>query len=180
MASSLFVDMAELRKLYVDQLKSIPEISADMNISQSTVRARLKDAMILRSREDGIRNAAKQGKLGGGMRGTTRTFSQQWKNNMAMSARRRGENTAKGTSRKPSGYIAHTRGANKDRSVHVVAVEESIGRRLYWNEVVHHIDHNRSNNQSSNLKLMTRSEHARLHAIENAPKRKRDANGKFE
>jgi len=33
-------------------------------------------------------------------------------------------------------------------------------------EVVHHIDHNRSNNELNNLQLMTRSEHTRLHRLE--------------
>lgn len=41
-----------------------------------------------------------------------------------------------------------------------------IGRKLTEDECVHHIDRNRSNNDLSNLMLLTHSEHARLHAVE--------------
>lgn len=43
---------------------------------------------------------------------------------------------------------------------------ESIGRALHPDECVHHIDRNKTNNDLSNLQLMTISEHAKLHAIE--------------
>lgn len=38
-----------------------------------------------------------------------------------------------------------------------------LGRDLYPNEVVHHIDGDIHNNKPSNLQVMTRSEHTRLH-----------------
>ncbi len=41
-------------------------------------------------------------------------------------------------------------------------MEEHLGRKLAQNEVVHHIDGDGFNNDISNLKLMTASEHARL------------------
>ena len=68
---------------------------------------------------------------------------------------------------------------NKYRSVHVVAMEKNIGRKLNSNEVVHHIDGNKSNNDLSNLALMTRSEHARLHAIEANKTRRRNKRGQY-
>lgn len=46
---------------------------------------------------------------------------------------------------------------------HIYIMEQHIGRRLTKDEVVHHIDFNRSNNCIENLQLMTRSEHSRLH-----------------
>lgn len=46
---------------------------------------------------------------------------------------------------------------------HVLVMEKHIGRKLNANEVVHHIDHDRGNNDISNLQLMTKSEHSRLH-----------------
>lgn len=49
---------------------------------------------------------------------------------------------------------------------HVYVMCQSIGRKLESNECVHHIDHNRANNDISNLMLMTNSEHAKLHAEE--------------
>ena len=77
-----------------------------------------------------------------------------------------GQENGTGFSVKPSGYIEHTRGEHKGRSVHVVIMEERIGRRLADDEVVHHIDGDRSNNNINNLALMTRSGHARLHRRE--------------
>lgn len=46
---------------------------------------------------------------------------------------------------------------------HIYIMEQAIGRKLKKNEVVHHIDFNRSNNDISNLQLMTRAEHSALH-----------------
>lgn len=78
-----------------------------------------------------------------------------------------------------SGYIEITKGENKGRLEHVLVMERKIGRRLYSNECVHHIDHNKKNNHISNLELMTKSEHARHHALHNNENRKRDEAGRY-
>ena len=64
--------------------------------------------------------------------------------------------------------------SNRDGMVmeHRLVMENHIGRRLLKNEVVHHIDHNRSNNDISNLILMTFEEHAGLHMKERQEKRR--------
>jgi hypothetical protein len=49
---------------------------------------------------------------------------------------------------------------------HIVVAEGAIGRSLRIDEVVHHLDHNRQNNEPSNLKVMTHSEHSSLHSNE--------------
>lgn len=77
-----------------------------------------------------------------------------------------GEAESVGFSVKPNGYIEHTRGEHKGRSVHVVRMEERIGRRLLDDEVVHHIDGDKTNNNMNNLALMTRPAHTRLHRRE--------------
>lgn len=46
---------------------------------------------------------------------------------------------------------------------HRYIIEQHIGRKLKRNEVVHHIDGNKLNNDLSNLQLMTLEEHSRLH-----------------
>lgn len=46
---------------------------------------------------------------------------------------------------------------------HVYIMEQHLGRRLKKNEVVHHKDFSRTNNDFSNLQLMTRGEHSKLH-----------------
>lgn len=76
-----------------------------------------------------------------------------------------------GVTHQSAGYPTYTASrANGDKarkSVHVVVAEQKIGRRLLPGEVVHHDDKNKRNPEPSNLYVMTRSAHARLHALEN-------------
>lgn len=169
--NKVILDYGEMRRLYVDCLMSIPQVSAALGVSRSTLRARLQEAGLLRSRGNAVRVARDQGRLGSGTKGKKRTFTEEWKKNLSSSLRASKAKTARGTSVKPSGYIGITRGPDKGRSQHVTVMESAIGRRLRANEVVHHIDRNRANNDISNLQLMTRSEHTRLHRIEDSEKK---------
>lgn len=47
---------------------------------------------------------------------------------------------------------------------HRLIVEQSIGRLLMKQEVVHHKDHNRSNNKIENLEILSPSEHSKYHS----------------
>lgn len=58
-------------------------------------------------------------------------------------------------------YIWHTDGSGEKEHRHII--EQVLGRKLTKNEVVHHIDGNRTNNDISNLRVMSRGEHSRLH-----------------
>lgn len=49
------------------------------------------------------------------------------------------------------------------RDEHRIVMEDIIGRRLAFNEVVHHKDGDKSNNNLSNLCVMSRAEHVILH-----------------
>lgn len=75
-----------------------------------------------------------------------------------------------------NGYVTFINGDKKGLSLHRVAMEEFIGRKLLHKEVVHHIDGNRLNNALSNLMLMSSSEHARLHRLQESEKRKGSKN----
>lgn len=165
----------DIFSLYVDQRMSIPEISTITGIPRSNIRYALKKASLLRTRGDGVRLAASKGKLGSGLRGKTRVITDQWRKNISSAQVKAWAGRAVGFSLKPSGYIEYTMGQHKGRRAHVVIMESSIGRRLYANEVVHHIDHNKTNNELHNLKLMTRAEHAALHANT----RERNKNGQL-
>ena len=52
------------------------------------------------------------------------------------------------------------------RHEHRIVAEKKIGRKLRRDEVVHHEDHDRRNNSPSNLSVMTKAAHARLHSLE--------------
>ena len=52
----------------------------------------------------------------------------------------------------------------KEVREHRFVMEKFLGRRLNSNEVVHHKDHNRLNNNIENLVLMASTEHTQLHA----------------
>lgn len=50
------------------------------------------------------------------------------------------------------------------RHVHRIIAEQIIGRPLYPEEVVHHIDGNKQNNSVDNLQVLpNQAEHARIH-----------------
>lgn len=51
----------------------------------------------------------------------------------------------------------------RTRAYHVALMEKKIGRKLFINECVHHINGNPLNNMISNLSLVTRSEHTTAH-----------------
>lgn len=51
----------------------------------------------------------------------------------------------------------------KRNYVHRQVMEKHLGRKLSYDEVVHHIDLDPKNNELSNLKIMPRSEHTALH-----------------
>jgi hypothetical protein len=46
---------------------------------------------------------------------------------------------------------------------HIYVAEKAIGRHLRNNEVVHHLDFDRSNNNTKNLLVLEKGQHAKLH-----------------
>lgn len=50
--------------------------------------------------------------------------------------------------------------------MHRVVMENHLGRLLSANEVVHHKDHNKKNNDIENLEVLDALEHSKLHAAE--------------
>lgn len=63
----------------------------------------------------------------------------------------------------PENEMANSRGYVRE---HRLVMSEKLRRPLTKDEVVHHKDGNKLNNDINNLELMTNSEHSRLHALE--------------
>lgn len=54
----------------------------------------------------------------------------------------------------------------KDRKLqHRKVMEDHLGRPLESNEIVHHIDENKKNNEINNLMLISRADHLRIHRL---------------
>lgn len=63
-----------------------------------------------------------------------------------------------------NGYLLYHDYVNDEQYfVHRRKMEDFLGRKLTCNEVVHHKDQNKLNNDINNLEVLTRAEHARLH-----------------
>ncbi len=155
----------DIVSLYVFDKKSTTDIANKFRLGPTVIRRVLiQNGVALRTRSEGINEA--RHKLGVHLIGVKRNFSEEHKTNISKARLLREDELASGVSLKPSGYIAITRGENLDRSAHIVVMEEFIGRKLRENEVVHHIDHNQTNNDIHNLALLTREAHARLHRFE--------------
>jgi len=84
--------------------------------------------------------------------------------------RKHASRQATGISLKSSGYYVITVGPHKDRPLHRVLFEMNLGRRLLHDEIIHHKNHNKTDNRLSNLKLTNPSSHGRHHAIDRVKK----------
>jgi hypothetical protein len=59
---------------------------------------------------------------------------------------------------------------DETRDEHRVVVESHIGRRLGYNEVVHHINGRKRDNRIENLEVTSRSDHSRSHGLARMPR----------
>lgn len=153
---------AQAASMYLERQMSAPEVAKAMGLSVSTVRRAVLAA-------GGAMRSAKQAgvlygpTVGDKLRGRKHITSEM--REAINSGIRRAAVKAKGVGITSKGYLRYTATTrpNYDRLVHVVVMEERMGRRLRPGEVVHHIDQNKQNNELSNLQLMSNADHAALH-----------------
>lgn len=69
------------------------------------------------------------------------------------------KDTRKTISKANNNYLYDTRGRCQHRNL----AEEILGRKLTYNEVIHHVDENPKNNDLTNLMILSRSNHTKLH-----------------
>lgn len=166
-----------LHTLYIVEHKPMHVIAKELNVAVGTVFNYLKKYNIQSRKisdypvsQKAIENGRRVGKMHKGKR-----LSDETKNKIALSHTGKFYNPSKygGAIKKRSdGYISvyipsHPL-ANKDGYVmeHRLVMEEHIGRFLQEDEVVHHKNHNRSDNRLENLQLMTFKEHMSFHMKE--------------
>lgn len=64
------------------------------------------------------------------------------------------------------GYIFHYQSSKNYKAEHRLVMEQCLGRPLRSDEIVHHKDGNKQNNDISNLEIVTRAEHIEIHRSE--------------
>lgn len=156
----------KLRDMYLVELLSIPQIAKKITVTYSTARGLLIKAGIqLRSRTQGVKIAGSR--CADHLRGVPRSFTEEHRLKATSGLRSHHAKNAVGVSIRKSGtksgYVYFTTGKNARRAVHIVVMDDLLGRALAPGECVHHVDQNRSNNDPINLRLMSRSDHAALH-----------------
>ena len=145
---------------------SVADLAPISGVSEHTLRRRFLKAGIMRNRTNANKVAFSTGKMDNrkSRKGIPQSAEAKEKQSASMLAS--WETRARGWRVSSSGYHEYTRGPNSGRSFHVILMEERIGRKLLHDEVVHHIDGDTANNNISNLALMTKAAHSRLHRHE--------------
>jgi hypothetical protein len=72
-----------------------------------------------------------------------------------------------GSKRMNHGYILVKIDEHKWVKEEWIIAEKMLGRKLYRDEVVHHINGNKNDNRPENLRVMTKDEHKKLHLKDN-------------
>lgn len=174
MQNKQMIDREFLYDLYVAQGKPMHTIADELNISIGTVfnycrkydipTRDQKETFTFKGRKLSKEQIARMSKIHKG-----KIVSEETRKRISESAKRGGVGHKKIRS---DGYIKiyfpdHPKStADGYIMEHILVMECLLGRHLYDDECVHHINKVRNDNRKENLKLMTKSEHMSLHMKE--------------
>lgn len=165
----ILIDENLLRKLYLEESRPMHEISKILDVAVGTVYNYIKLYGIpSRPKHQGFKDKHHTEMAKNKIREalTGREFSEETIAKMSESAKVGGIGHKK---ERIDGYISiyfpdHPCSTSDGYIMeHILVMEALLGRHLYENECVHHINENRSDNRKENLKLMTKSEHMSFH-----------------
>lgn len=159
----------EIVSMYVNQGMQMHRIADELGIAVGKVYNRLKICGV-KSRDScdyPLSDESRRKIAEAGRRGKGRKRSEDTRRKLSEAKFKGGIGYKK---KRSDGYIAvyfpdHPC-ASKDGHVmeHILVVEAVVGRHLYSNECVHHLNGKRDDNRANNLLLMTSSDHMSYHS----------------
>ena len=166
------IEKSILYELYVVQEKPMHTIASELNVSIGSVYNYLKKYGIkTRSKEATFTMKGKKlseercRRMSEHLKG--RVISSETRKKMSESLKHGGIGHKK---KRNDGYVSiyfpdHPCSSEDGYIMeHVLVMEALIGRHLYDDECVHHINEKRNDNRKENLKLMTKKEHTAFHS----------------
>jgi len=170
-ATKCRVPLAVICKMYSDGASST-EIGAKVGLTPKCVidalrragveRRTLSEAITLSHARPSVRQKMSATRLG-------MALPESAKAKLRLRTGSKNSNWTGGVTRSSSGYLKYTsspkNGDRAGRFVHAVVAEEYYGRPVRAGEHVHHIDHDKSNNDPLNLVILSASAHIRYHAV---------------
>ena len=152
---------------YIKNEMSTAEIAKKYNFNRSVVKRILKEKGLIRTMSDAADLAVRKGKKPMLLENLLKSRETNRFNPRKVNyGERNGKWVPIGTMKKHHGqdYFVVKVANNKWKYVHHVNAEAKIGRPLMKSECVHHIDFEKDNNDASNLEVMPRNEHFKMHS----------------
>lgn len=178
MDKGTIIDVDTLEKLYLQEQKSMREISEILGVAVGTVYNYIRFYEIpSRQKHQGFKGKKHTEITKEKIRKKliNRTFSEKTIKKMSEAAKNGGIGHKK---ERTDGYVMiyfpdHPCSSKEGYIMeHILVMEALIGRHLYSYECVHHINGKKRDNRKENLQLMTKSAHMSLHMSERWKKKK--------